>query len=135
MQRRQMGKTKEDWPLMEDDLLHAAKRYATGDDTLDQNKREARRCLRKLLMYGSADAKWEAWKIIDSGVVGNCPFFLLFRFWEMAKMGRANSSSLFSYSFGSHLMESYAEILMKWRLVLYVGEVLAIVILLIQLIF
>ena len=135
MQRRQMGKTKEDWPLMEDDLLHAAKRYATGDDTLDQNKREARRCLRKLLMHGSADAKWEAWKIIDSGVVGNCPFFLLFRFWGMAKMGRANSSSLFSYSFGSHLMESYAEILMKWRLVLYVGEVLAIVILLIQLIF
>ena len=130
-----MGKTKEDWPLMEDDLLHAAKRYATGDDTFDQNKREARRCLRKLLMHGSADAKWEAWKIIDSGVVGNCPFFLLFRFWEMAKMGRANSSSLFSYSFGSHLMESYADVLMKWRVVLYAGEILAIAVLLIKLLF
>lgn len=120
---------------MEDDLLYAAKRYAAGDGSLARNKREARHCLRQLLMHGSADAKWEAWKMIDSGVVGNRPFFLLFRFLEMAKLGRANSSSLFSYSFGSHLMESYADVLMKWRLVLYVGEILAIVVLLIPLLF
>lgn len=132
---RPKGKTKEDWSLLEDDLLYAAKRYAMGDDTLTQNKREARRCLRKLLMHGSANAKWEAWKVIDSGVVGNRPFFLLFRVWEMAKMGRASSSSLFSYSFGSHLMESYADLLLKWKLVLYVGEILAIIILLIKLLF
>ncbi len=130
-----MGKTKEGWPLSEDDLLYAAKRYATGDDTLAPNKREARRCLRKLLLHGSNEAKWEAWRIIDSGVVGNRPLFLLFRFREMAKMGRANSSALYPYSFGSHLIESYADVLMKWRLVLYAGEILAIVILLIKLLF
>ena len=130
-----MGKTKEDWLLLEDDLLCAAKRYATGDDTLAPNKREARRCLRKLLMHGSDNAKWEAWKIIDSGVVGNRPVFLLFRFLEMAKMGRANRSTLFSYNAGSHLMESYANVLLKWRLVLYVAEILAIVVLLIKLLF
>ena len=130
-----MGKTKEDWLLLEDDLLCAAKRYSTCDETLAQNKREARRCLRKLLVHGSDNAKWEAWKIIDSGVVGNRPVFLLFRFLEMAKMGRANSSTLFSYNSGSHLMESYANVLLKWRLVLYVAEILAIVVLLIKLLF
>jgi len=86
-------------------------------------------------MHGSDNAKWEAWKIIDSGVVGNRPVFLLFRFLEMAKMGRANSSTLFSYNSGSHLMESYANVLLKWRLVLYVAEILAIVVLLIKLLF
>lgn len=135
MQMRSMGKTKEDWLLLENDLLYAAKRFTVGDDTFAPDKREARRCLRKLLLHGSNNAKGEAWKIIDSGVVGNRPVFLLFRFLEMAKMGRANSSSLYSYSFGSHLIESYADVLMKWRVVLYAGEILAIAVLLIKLLF
>ncbi len=127
--------TKQDWLLLENDLLYAAKRYATGDDTLSRNKREARRCLRKVLMHGSGDAKWEAWKMIDSGVVGNRLVFLLFRYRDLVKMGRANSSSLYPYSFGSHLLESYADVLMNGRLVLYAVEIMAIVVLLIKLLF
>ena len=123
---------KGDWLLLEDDLLYAAKRYTEGDHVTCRDKREARRCLRKLLRHGSYQARFEAWKIVDSGVVGNRPSFLFLRVKEMAD---GASEGIGIFPFGKSLVENYAGVLIKWRIVLYIVEILALLIVLIKLIF
>ena len=135
MAQRNMSPKKCPMPSLAPDYRNRVFEEVATGYTYEMAIEEARRCLRKILLHGSSNARSEAWKIVDSGVVGHRIQFLLLRFLETAKSGRAISGVLYPYYFGAHLTEAYSDVLLKWRCILFAGEILAIVVLLIKLLF
>ena len=117
-------------PYDDEALLFIAKRFATGDEYLKKDTREAVRCLRKVLRHGSNEAKWEAWKVIDSGAVGNRVEFLLHRFWILSENGRdlkEGAPLALEMSFRDDFPLLLADTLLKSRVALYLIELLVII--------
>lgn len=122
-------------PYNDEALLFIAKRFATGDEYLKKDTRESVRCLRRILRHGSEEAKWEAWKFIDSGAVGNRLGFLLRRFWILAERGRdlkEGAPLVFGISFRDDLPPLLADALLKSRTALYLIELLVVITLIID---
>ncbi len=124
-------------PYEEYVILSLARRFATGDTLVEKDVREAVRCLKEVLRKGSDDARFEAWKIVDSGVVGNRIVFLVLRFrdwvakgWSMRRYGLP-----VVWPFSAEVTYHYAEVLYWARTCLIVAEVFAMVLLLIKLLF
>ena len=115
-------------PYDDDALLFIARRFATGDEYLRKDNREAVRCLLHVLRHGSDEARFEAWKIIDSGVVGNRPCFLFFRFRNWADKGESARGWGLPV-FWKHWEVAYvfADYLRRWRAALLVVELLLII--------
>lgn len=116
-------------------LLYIAKRFACGDDYLERDKREAVRCLLAILRRGAPEVQWEAWKIVDSGVVGNHVRFLLIRFRD--QVGRGRSMRLYGiphvWPFSAAIISHYAEVLWWTRLGLYAVETVILAVIIIRL--
>jgi hypothetical protein len=124
-------------PYEEYVLLSLARRFATGDALVEKDVREAVKCLREVLRNGSDDARFEAWKIVDSGVVGNRIVFLLFRFRDWATKGKTmrRYGLPVVWPFSAELTYHYAEVLLWSRICLIAAEVLVILVLLMNLSF
>ena len=115
-------------------LLSLARRFATGDTLVEKDVREAVRCLKDVLRKGSDDARFEAWRIVDTGMVGNRIAFLVLRFRDWVKKGQSMRSYGLPvvWSFGAEVTYHYAEALYWVRICLIVAEGFAIVLLLIK---
>ena len=123
-------------PYDDEALLFIARRFAFGDECLEKDTREAVRCLKQVLRHGSADAQWEAWKIVDSGVVGNRPGFLLLRFRDL--VGNGKSMRRYGLPFVrpfAALTCRFAESLFRARVCLYATEAVILVVFALKLFF
>ena len=117
-------------------LLFIARRFASGDGFLEKDTREAVRCLKQVLRKGSADAQWEAWKIVDSGVVGNRPVFLLLRFRDLAGDGKSmRTCGLPVVRPFAALVRHFAGSLLRARVCLYAAEAVLLLVLTLKLLF
>lgn len=124
-------------PYEEYVILSLARRFATGDTLVEKDVREAVRCLKEVLRKGSDDARFEAWKIVDSGVVGNRIAFLVLRFRDWVAKGRSmrRYGLPVVWPFPAEVTYHYAEALYGARICLIVAEIIAMVLLLIKLLF
>lgn len=122
-------------PFDDKALLHIAKRFASGDDYLERDRREAVRSLLSVLRRGSPEARRKAWKIVDSGVVGNQVCFLLMRFRDQIEKGRSMRRYGIPYvwPFSAAVICHYAEVLWWTRIVLYAAETVMLAVLIIRL--
>lgn len=75
-----------------------------------------RRQLLEDLRSGDFNREWDAWKVIDSGVVGNWWVFLLYRFWKL------DDYDIVLEPFWKRVLRNYSGLLWEWRLLLVGGE-------------